>query len=148
MAGINRIPFWGKESNEKRTRSPLNFAITNGDKCLLVTIENKHLTSFMDGAETDNDLRTLINEDLAVNGFQFQGDDMGGTTSFLVPARNIIPAVLEQLIYFRDKIWCDWLSHIQLHEKSTLEAVANWAEIDGRKNYVCNNDYLAEIAEA
>ena len=57
MAGINRIPFYGKESNEKRTRSPLNFGITNGDKCLVVTVENKHLTSFIDGEET-TDIRS------------------------------------------------------------------------------------------
>jgi len=131
-----QIPIRGKRGNERRVRGLVSGSIMIADKLIAITVENKYLVPYLPDSDIDANIQGLIQyaQMTGTQSVQYSGEDLNGTTTYLLNIDNLTPEVFAQLQLLSPKIYLEWLENHNLKSDGVEFDSNDWDEIASMTN--------------
>ena len=133
--GINLEPLQGKETNPYQVHGVIGTANVASRDLLAITIENKNVLVVIDPeTDVDPDLVGMVNfaNTAKIPSCIFAGSNMIATSTTLFRNQDFSSAsVFPSVFLVREKIWVDWLKHVQMYHKVTEPQTYTYPNSDG-----------------
>jgi len=152
---INLEPLQGKETNPYQVHGVIGTANVASRDLLAITIENKHVLAMIDPeTEVDPNLIGMVNyaTTAKIPSCIFAGNNMIATSTTLFRNQDFSSASVFPLIFtVREKIWVDWLKHVQMYNKVTEPQTYTYPNSDGELvtktcKVIWNSDYTEGLS--